>query len=213
MEKGIFSVYKPRGITSHDVVEKVRKITGEKRVGHGGTLDPFASGVLVIGVGREYTKQLGNILKGTEKVYRATIRLGATSTTDDPEGEIIEVRHPNIPTQEKVTNVLEDFEGEIEQLPPAFSAIKIKGKKAYELARKGIMPFLKPRKVIIKRIELLHYRWPFLDIEVVVSSGTYIRSLARDIGQKLGVGGYVIKLERTRVGAYTIQKAHHLLGK
>lgn len=205
MEKSIFAVYKPKGITSHDVVEKVRKLSKERRVGHGGTLDPFASGILVVAVGREYTKELGNILKNTDKVYRATIRLGARSSTDDPEGEIIENSSVKTPPRKEVASVLKQFEGEIDQLPPAFSAVKIRGKKAYELARKGITPQLRPRKVQIKNISLLHYRWPLLDIEATVSSGTYIRSLARDIGEKLGVGGYAKELERTRVGEYVLE--------
>lgn len=207
MNKGIFAVYKPKGITSHDAIEKIRKVTGEKRVGHGGTLDPFARGVLVVGVGKEYTKQLGAVLKHTEKVYRARIHLGATSTTDDPEGEIRPSDIKVIPSLEEIQKVLTSFEGEIEQVPPAFSAIKLKGEKAYELARKGITPELKPRKVFIKEIKIFTHHWPILELEITCGSGVYIRSLARDIGKALGVGGYVQELERTRVGEFTLKNA------
>ncbi|MBI3273780.1 MAG: tRNA pseudouridine(55) synthase TruB [Candidatus Colwellbacteria bacterium] len=207
MDKGIFAVYKAKGITSHDVIDRIRKITGERRVGHGGTLDPAASGVLVVGVGREYTKKLHQILKHSEKVYRAKIRLGATSSTDDAEGQIYEVQPHKIPAIEELRPLVKRFEGEIEQIPPAFSAIKIKGKKAYELARKGITPKLKPRKVFIKKIKLVSYQWPFLDLEITCGSGVYIRSLARDIGKALGVGAYLQELQRTRVGEFTLKDA------
>lgn len=207
MNKGIFSVYKPKGITSHDVVDKIRALTGQKRVGHGGTLDPAASGVLVVGVGREYTKKLHQILKHSEKVYRTKIRLGAASTTDDREGEISTSDVEYVPPIGKIRKLVKKFEGEIEQIPPAFSAIKIKGKKAYELARKGITPELKPRKVFIKKIRLIKYQWPFLEFEITCGSGVYIRSLARDLGNALGVGGYLQELERTRVGEYRLQDA------
>lgn len=207
---GTFPVYKPKGVTSNDIVDKVRRMTGKKRVGHGGTLDPFASGVLVIGVGRENTKKLQAILKNSEKVYRAKIRFGAKSSTDDPEGEIIEVPLPYIPEIGNIRNVLKQFEGKIKQVPPSFSAINIKGKKAYQLARKGVSFVLKPRSVFIREIKLLSYQWPHLELEITCGSGVYIRSLARDIGDTLGVGGYVKELERTRVGEYILEHAIRL---
>ena len=208
--KGIFAVYKPKGPTSHDIIDKLRKKTGVKKIGHAGTLDPLASGVLVVGVGREATKQLGNIVK-KEKEYLAKIRLGMTSTTDDEEGEKVVVvalsnakRLLKVPEVEKAVLT---FRGEILQTPPIYSAVKVKGKEAYKLARKGQTPKLKPRKVLIKEIEILNYKWPYLKLRVVTGPGVYIRALARDIGKTLKTGGYLAELERTRVGDFTKENA------
>jgi len=206
VKHGIYNIYKPVGPTSHDIVNRIRKITGEKRVGHAGTLDPFAEGVLIVAVGREYTKKLGQFLK-QDKTYRATIRLGATSDTYDRTGKITNTTDIKKTTRKQVAEVLKKFKGEIEQTPPAFSAIKIKGKKAYELARRGIIPQLKSRKVKIYNIKILKYAWPFLEIETKVSSGTYIRSLANDIGKELKTGGYLEKLIRTKVGKHRLTKS------
>ena len=209
----ILNILKPAGITSHDAVDIVRRITGEARVGHGGTLDPFALGVLVIGVGRESTKLLREILKETDKEYLATLRLGETSSTGDPEGKITPtVREEKIDSlsPEKITNVLKKFAGEIEQTPPAFSALKIKGVPAYKLARQGKKVSLPPRKVLIKELELLDLSLPLIKIRAVVSSGTYIRSLAEDIGKALGVGAYLQALTRTRVGKFKIEDSKTL---
>ncbi|MBU2101581.1 tRNA pseudouridine(55) synthase TruB [Patescibacteria group bacterium] len=211
----ILNINKSAGITSHDVVNRVRKITGERKVGHGGTLDPFATGVLVIGVGRESTKKLGSLLKDTEKEYEATIELGKTSTTGDPEGEI--QKSANEPTAksislEKIEQVLANFRGEISQTPPIYSALKIKGVPSYKLARKGLIPKLEKRKVRIDQLEIVKYHPPELQIRATVSSGTYIRSLAQDIGKELGVGGYLVKLKRTRVGDYRLMDSVTLEG-
>lgn len=226
---GIYNIYKPAGPTSHDMVDQIRKLSGEKRVGHAGTLDPFAEGVLIVAVGREYTKQLSKFLK-QDKTYRATIKLGAESDTGDLTGKIVVPQGSTLDPEPSPTRlepkswlqraglqkgrtlrfikkVLKSFIGEIEQIPPIFSAIKIKGKKAYELARKGIAPDLKPRQVKIYSIKILKYRWPFLEIETKVSSGTYIRSLAHDIGQALQTGGYLEKLVRTKVGRFDIKNS------
>ena len=203
MKKGIYNIYKPTGPTSHDIINHIRKMSGEKRVGHAGTLDPFAEGVLIVAVGREYTKKLGQFLK-QDKTYRAIIKLGATSDTYDLTGKITPTKNPVKPTKNEVTEVLKNFKGEIEQTPPAFSAIKIKGKKAYEFARKGIVTELKPRKIKIYSIKILKCKWPFLEIETKVSSGTYIRSLANDLGKLLKTGGYLEKLTRTAVGKHRI---------
>jgi tRNA pseudouridine55 synthase len=197
---------KPSGMTSHDVVNRVRTITGIKRVGHGGTLDPLASGVLVVAIGRENTKQLGRLLH-SDKEYVVGITLGGRSTTDDAEGEIIENYHVNSLPLNQIEAVLEKFQGEITQIPPQFSAIKQKGKKAYEQARKGVRVEIPSRQVTIYKLELLRYEWPELELKVHCSKGTYVRSLARDVGEALGVGGYVSKLERTRVGEYTLEQA------
>lgn len=209
----ILNTYKPRGITSHDAVMKIRRLTGEKRAGHGGTLDPFAEGVLVVGVGRESTKKLHQILKGTDKEYLATLELGKTSTTGDPEGEIKNMasdEEMESLTDEKIKKVLKDFIGEMEQVPPAYSALKIKGTPAYKLARRGDIPLLPKRRVIIRKLELLSWEPPLLKIRTVVSSGTYIRTLAEDIGKALGVGAYLKELVRTRVGEFTIENSKTL---
>ena len=213
---GIYNIYKPAGPTSHDMVDRIRKLSGEKRVGHAGTLDPFAEGVLIVAIGREYTKQLGGFLK-QDKTYQAVIRSGAESDTGDPTGKVINTQGWTLRvdklSRKQIQEILKNFIGEIEQIPPAFSAIKIKGKKAYELARKGIAPDLKPRKIKIYSLKILKYRWPYLEIETKVSSGTYIRSLARDIGQVLQTGGYLEKLIRLKVGRFDLKQSIKLLNK
>lgn len=209
----ILNLSKPAGITSHDAVNKVRHLTGKAKVGHGGTLDPFAKGVLVIGVGRESTKKLHQILKDTDKEYLATLELGKTSTTGDPEGEIkVSANNETLTslTDESIKNVLKDFTGEIKQTPPIWSAIKINGVPAYKLARRGITPTLAPKKVLIRELELVEFMPPLVKIRAVVSSGTYIRSLAEDIGKNLGVGAYLKELVRTRVGEYTLAQSRTL---
>jgi tRNA pseudouridine55 synthase len=205
MLKNIFPIYKPKGPTSHDIVDQVRRVTGVKKVGHAGTLDPLAEGVLVVAVGREATKQISSIVK-TEKEYIAEIKLGETSTTDDEEGEKNETPNSKIQIpKETIVEALKGFVGEIEQIPPIYSAIKVKGKSAYKYARKGEDLKLEPRNVLIKEIQVLKYEWPILELRVVSGSGVYIRSLARDVGEKLGVGGYLASLKRTRVGEYKIE--------
>ncbi len=199
---------KPKGMTSHDVVERVREITREKKVGHGGTLDPNATGLLVVGVGRESTKKLGEIAKNTRKTYEAEIFLGEERDTDDSEGIVIsKARHVLVPSKNEIEDILYSFIGNQEQVPPKYSAIRISGKKAYELARKGKRVKLKPRTISICKLKLLRYKYPLLSIEVEVSSGTYIRSLARDIGRKLGMGAYLKELRRLQVGKYAVSDA------
>lgn len=210
MEGGMLIVNKPAGMTSHDVVDAVRRITGERRVGHAGTLDPLATGVLVVGVGREATKALGFISSKTEKRYAAVVRLGATSDTDDREGRIVERDEVVQPKKVDVQKSLNGFVGSIEQMPPAYSAIKVGGVKSYEAARKGKSVTLELRTVTIHSIDLEKYAWPFVTFDVVCTSGTYIRSIARDLGEKLGTGGLLEALERTAVGSYTLAMAHTL---
>lgn len=180
--RGIVAFYKPRGMTSHDVVDWVRRKTGERTVGHAGTLDPLARGVLVVGIGREATKRLGTIEK-TEKEYIAEIRLGMTSVTDDEEGTKTLAHGATAPTENAVTQMLKDFQGNITQTPPMYSALKVAGKAAYAYARAGKPVQLKPREVLIKEIELLSYNWPLLRLRVVTGPGVYIRALARDLGK------------------------------
>ena len=214
----LLNINKPKGITSHDVVDEVRRITSKKKVGHAGTLDPFATGVLVVGVGRESTKKLGNISKNSEKEYITTLELGKISDTGDPEG-IIEnfsgrrssLRTCDVPKLRVIERVLEGFKGKIKQRPPKFSAIKIKGEPAYKKARRGEEFEIPEREVEIKEIEVLEWNTPSrLKIRVVCGSGTYIRSLARDIGEKLGTGAYLTELTRTRVGNYKIENSKTL---
>lgn len=214
MNNNIFAVYKPEGVTSHDIVNQVRRNTGVKRVGHGGTLDPLAEGVLVIAVGRENTKQLDKYVK-EDKEYVATLTLGYESETDDREGPIHEYNSTESNLEEsskKQTLTLNDvkgcikkFIGKIKQTPPSYSAIKVNGKEAYKRIRKGEVFEMEPRTVEIKKIEILRYKYPELEIRVTCGSGTYIRSLARDIGRKLEVGAYLSKLIRTRVGEFTLE--------
>jgi len=209
MEGGFIFIKKPAGITSHDVVDKLREITKIKKIGHSGTLDPFAEGLLILGIGREFTKKL-SIFQKKDKEYVATLRLGAESDTFDREGKIVERKVEKIPERKEIEEVLKSFLGEIEQIPPAFSAKKIKGKKLYQLARRGIKVQLKPQKVKIYEISILEYNFPYLKIKVKCSSGTYIRSLANDIGKKLGCGAYVEKLVRTKIGNFSLEEAVEL---
>ncbi len=203
----IVGIIKPKGPTSNDIVQKVKKITG-KKVGHAGTLDPLASGVLVLGIDKD-TKRLNEVVK-KEKEYVATFKFGAYSTTDDEEGEKTEIEVKEIPNREKIEEIVKEFIGEISQIPPKYSAVKIKGKEAYKLARKGEDISLEPRIVKIEKIEILGYDYPLLEVKIVTGPGAYIRSLARDIGERLKVGGYMAELERTRVGNYTKENSYTL---
>lgn len=204
-------INKLSGPTSHDVVNQIRKHTGEKRVGHAGTLDPFAEGLLIVLVGREETRRQSEFLL-LDKNYEGTIILGAETDTGDLTGKII---NPNykiqknipIPNLKTIKQTLETFVGEQTQMPPEYSAKKIRGKKAYELARKGEKVVLKSKKITIYWIKLKKYKWPELKIEVKVSSGTYIRALARDIGRKLGTGAYLSELKRTHIGKYKLKNS------
>jgi len=201
-------INKPKGITSHDVIYFVRKVTAEKKVGHAGTLDPNATGLLIVGVGRSSTKKLGWIAKDTKKTYEAEIFLGEERDTDDSEGQIISRKNISpAPNMAVLKKTLMSFEGEQKQTPPIYSALKVKGKKAYELARKGEKVVLKERDVMIHSIELLLYKFPIIKIRTTVSSGTYIRALARDIGKQLGCGAYLKNLERTKIGDFNLTDA------
>lgn len=201
----IIALYKEKGKTSRFKLNELKKNIKEKKLGHAGTLDPLARGVLVVGIGRESTKQLHSE-RFNEKEYIAKIILGKYSTTDDEEGEKTLVnKKGKIPELKEVKEVLGGFIGEVEQVPPLFSAIKIKGKESYKWARKGKKINLNKRKAWIKEIKLLKYKYPFLKIKVVTGRGVYIRSLARDIGKKLLVGGYLGSLLRTKVGEFTLK--------
>jgi len=206
-------INKPAGWTSFDVVGFIRKKARiahpenkKIKVGHAGTLDPFATGLLIVGVGREATKRLDEF-KGMPKTYIATIQLGAVSDTYDIDGVIIPNPIKKEPTTTEVENTIKTFLGPQQQIPPMYSAKKINGKKLYELARQGITIERKPSDIEIYEINLLEYTWPILKIEVKCSAGTYIRSLANDIGQKLGVGAYCSALTRTAIGDYKLENA------
>ncbi|OGK16270.1 tRNA pseudouridine(55) synthase TruB [Candidatus Roizmanbacteria bacterium RIFCSPHIGHO2_01_FULL_39_12b] len=205
LTEGIFPVVKPKGITSYDVIRNIKKMHPGKKIGHGGTLDPLASGVLIIAIGSKYTKQLHNVLNNTIKTYKVDIRLGAISVTNDSEGPIHEVKHARVPTTADIKNVLKEFEGVIYQIPPIYSAVKINGTAAYKLARRGERIVIKSKKVAIDSIKIESYFYPNLSLTVNCHSGVYIRALVRDIGKRLGCGGYVVELIRTRVGEYTLQ--------
>lgn len=202
---GILIIDKPAGITSHDVVSRVRRILDEGRVGHAGTLDPLATGVLVLGVGKG--TRLLEYLTGQTKHYRGTIRLGVTTTTYDTEGDIVERVDGPWPASEAVESVLARFRGAVEQYPPIYSAIKRDGEPLYEKARRGETVDVEPRDVTIHALELLEYSPPQVVIDVTCSKGTYIRSLAHDIGQELGVGGHLTALRRLASGQFTLDDA------
>ena len=202
----LVAIDKPSGMTSHDVVNVVRGVFDIKKVGHGGTLDPMASGVLVVGIGRNSTKRLSEVLK-MDKEYIATIKLDGKSSTDDAEGVIEEVNISKIPSEDEVKRIVKKYIGLINQIPPIFSAIKISGRPAYKYARLGQEVKMKTRKAKIYSIEITEYGWPRLRLRVRTGSGVYVRSLARDIGNDLKVGGYLVELLRTRVGEYTLDNA------
>jgi tRNA pseudouridine55 synthase len=210
---GIVVVDKPAGMTSHDVVARCRRIFSTRRVGHAGTLDPMATGVLVIGVGRA-TKILG-LLTAASKSYAATIRLGQTTSTEDAEGELLQSVSAGHLPDEAIADAIAGLRGEIQQVPSAVSAIKVDGRRAYRLIREGQAVELQARPVRIDRFEMLAARRGVdgvidVDVEVDCSSGTYVRALARDLGAALGVGGHLTALRRTRVGRFGLDRAHSL---
>jgi tRNA pseudouridine55 synthase len=209
---GFILINKPIGPTSHDIIYQFRKITGIKKIGHAGTLDPFASGVLIVAISREATREIDKFVK-LDKEYIATLHFGYTSDTFDRTGRINpwpkEVKKI---TLAEVKVALAKFIGEQEQIPPMFSAKKIKGKKLYELARQGKTIERQPSRIKIYDIKLLKYTWPFLEIKIKCSSGTYIRALANDIGSSLGCGAYLEELERTAIGEFKIDKAVEMDG-
>ncbi len=205
---GIIIVNKPEGWTSHDIVAKLRRILGERRIGHGGTLDPMATGVLPVFVGR--ATRAVEFMENADKEYIAALRLGVSTDTQDTTGNVISEKPANI-SRDELEAVLDKFRGEIEQLPPMYSAIKVDGKKLYEYARKGAEIERKTRKITIHELEIAGQRedGDFL-LRVVCSKGTYIRALCSDIGDALGCGGAMSALVRSRAGAYRIEEAHRM---
>lgn len=209
---GLVVVDKPAGLTSHDVVARVRRLAGTRKVGHAGTLDPMATGVLVVGVNRA-TRLLGHLTL-TEKSYSATIRLGATTVTDDAEGDVIATASADAVTDEAIERGVLALTGDIEQVPSAVSAIKVDGQRAYKKVRAGEEVDLAARPVTVRELVVVATRRTpgvvEVDVRVVCSSGTYVRALARDLGAGLGVGGHLSALRRTRVGPYDLSVAHTL---
>ncbi|MCF7795128.1 tRNA pseudouridine(55) synthase TruB [Patescibacteria group bacterium] len=205
------AVYKPKGPSSNQYLNRIRALLNTKKIGHAGTLDPLASGILVIGIGRVATKQLNSLIK-KDKEYIAEIKFGELSTTMDEEGEK-EIKHKKEPKSFNLNIIkkeLRNFIGKIKQMPPKYSALKINGQSAYKLSRKGEDFKLKKREVVIYSIEILTYKWPYLKIRVHCGSGVYIRSLAHDLGLNLAVGAYLSNLERTRVGDYKLKDTLNL---
>ncbi|KRF27952.1 tRNA pseudouridine(55) synthase TruB [Phycicoccus sp. Soil802] len=213
---GLLVVDKPSGWTSHDVVGRARRLCATRKVGHAGTLDPMATGVLVLGIGR--ATRLLTFLVGCDKDYTATIRLGQTTITDDAEGEVTATVAADGVTPDQLDAAVRELTGDIQQVPSSVSAIKVKGERSYHRVRAGEDVDLPPRPVTVSRFEVRSTRAgdvdgiPVLDVdvEVTVSSGTYVRALARDLGAALGVGGHLTALRRTRVGAFTLDQAHTL---
>jgi len=205
---GLVVVDKPAGLTSHDVVSRLRRILGTRRIGHAGTLDPMATGVLVCGIGRG-TKLLGHLALDT-KAYTATIRLGATTSTDDVEGEVLDRVDAGGVSDAAISAGMAALRGPIEQVPSSVSAIKVAGQRAYARVRAGEQVVLAARPVTVSDFTLLARRGDELDVAVECSSGTYVRALARDLGAALGVGGHLTVLRRTRVGPFTLQRARTL---
>jgi len=208
-ENGILLIDKPANMTSFGVVARVRRVLSRQlghkaKVGHTGTLDPFATGLMIIVTGKECRNAMQ--YSKLDKVYETTIRLGQTSTTGDPEGELTNVSEHQ-PTQTEVEMALMRFRGEIMQRPPAFSAIKVNGQRAYKLARNGQAVEIPERQVTIFELELMDYRYPFVQLRAHVSSGTYIRTLAEDIGAELKTGAYCSSLRRTRIAEWGIGQA------
>lgn len=202
---GFVNINKPKGMTSHDVVANVRRLTGIRQIGHTGTLDPFAEGVLPICIGRA-TRLIEYL--DDDKAYLATVQFGSNTDTYDIDGQVTQTFDKKV-TREEVEAILDDFRGEIEQMPPIYSAIKVNGKKLYEYARKGEEVEIKPRRVIIEKLELVDFdaAAQTAQLEVKCSKGTYIRSLAFDIGQKLAAGAHLSALTRTQAGRFKLENS------
>jgi len=205
---GLLVVDKPSGWTSHDVVGRTRRLARTKKVGHAGTLDPMATGVLVLGIGRA-TRLLGHLTL-TDKAYDATARLGASTVTDDAQGEVVEQRDASGVDDAALAAAVAALTGELDQVPSAVSAVKVGGVRSYARVRAGEDVELAPRRVVVSRFEVLARRGDDVDVRVQVSSGTYVRALARDLGAALGVGAHLTALRRTRVGPFDLTAARSL---
>ena len=203
MIHGVLNVYKEKGYTSHDVVAKLRGIVKQKKIGHTGTLDPDAEGVLPVCFGK--ATKLCDLLTDKDKTYQAVLLLGQVTDTQDTSGQVLEKHSTEDLTNEKVENVIRSFEGEYDQIPPMYSALKVNGKKLYELAREGQEVERKARRITIHKIRILEINLPEVKLEVTCSKGTYIRTLCHDIGNLLGTGGCMEELTRTKVGRFELK--------
>ncbi len=200
---GIIVVNKSDGMTSHDVVQKVRRRFGIKKVGHAGTLDPMATGVLIMLLGK--STKLFDRFMAFDKAYRATLVLGTKTATADTQGEVTSQRPFDAVTEEKLVEAFKQFEGEIDQVPPMYSAVKVNGRKLYELAREGKVIERDPRRVVIKELKIEEINFPHVKFYMECSKGTYVRQLAEDIGEVLGCGACISQIERTKIGKYSIK--------
>ncbi len=216
--EGLWNLNKPLGITSNQAVMRIKRASGVKKVGHGGTLDPLATGVLVLAIGRQYTRKLVEVV-GATKQYHASLYLGQESVTDDSEGEksdpfeinkkIIEEDF-HAPQEKEIAAKIKSLIGKTEQVPPIYSAVKVSGQESYKRVRRGEKVQLKPRAVEIKEVKISTYKWPLLELKITCGKGVYIRSLARDLGRQLQTGAFLVGLERTRVGEFKIEAAWKL---
>lgn len=207
---GLLNINKPQGITSRDVVNRVQRMLRGAKAGHAGTLDPLATGVLVVCIGP--ATRLVEFVQRMRKQYSATFLLGKTSDTEDVEGEVTELLQLPRPSSSEIEAALPTFIGEIEQRPPAYSALKVGGRRAYDLARKGKKVELQPRKITVYDIAVSRYEYPELDLQITCGSGTYIRSLGRDLAETLGTGAVMSALERTAIGGFRVQDGVELDG-
>jgi tRNA pseudouridine55 synthase len=208
--KGLLNVHKPSGMTSRAIVDRVVQLVPRIKVGHAGTLDPLASGVLVLCLGS--ATRLVEYVQRMPKTYRAVVRLGARSDTLDADGQIEELTTPPIPSEPEIRESLAGLVGDVLQLPPQYSALRVRGRRAYDLARSGHEARLEPRPVRIDRIEMADYDWPRLELRIDCGAGTYIRSIARDLGERLGCGGLVETLVRVRIGPFQLADTADPLG-
>lgn len=208
MTDGLVVVDKPADWTSHDVVARMRRLAGTRRVGHAGTLDPMATGVLVIGIGRG-TRLLGHLALA-DKDYDATMRLGVTTTTEDAQGDVVDTCDASAVTDRALAEAVASLVGEIDQVPSAVSAVKVDGERSYKRVRRGEDVQLAPRRVHVARFDVISRRAEDVDVRVTCSTGTYVRALARDVGAKLGVGAHLTALRRTRVGGFDLGQARSL---
>lgn len=205
-EGAVLLVDKPNGITSFDVVRRMRKATDTKKVGHAGTLDPLATGLLIVLVARPATR-LQEAFMHLPKTYEGTIRLGATTPSHDTETEVVERCDPSSVTRDTIEEALQTFLGPLEQVPPMYSAVKVDGKRLYKKARRGETVDRPPRQVRIDEVDVTEWAQPDVSFRLTCSKGTYIRSLARDLGEKLGVGGHLVSLRRTAIGPHHVEEA------
>ncbi|MDD5069709.1 MAG: tRNA pseudouridine(55) synthase TruB [Candidatus Omnitrophica bacterium] len=205
---GILLINKAPGLTSHDVVDIARKKLGIRKIGHAGTLDPLAEGLLILLVGKS-TKLFSKFV-GFDKEYLGIMKLGEITSTGDSEGEILESKDPSFVTEDRLREVFSSFEGQSDQIPPMVSAVRVGGKRLYELARRGIEVERKPRQIQIYNLEIMKIEFPLIEFKMHCSKGTYVRKFAEDIGAKLECGAHMLKIKRLKIGTYSLDQAHRI---